>query len=105
MEFANEEDAYGFYLAYSKQMGFGIRRSRKHNDISGSLLDRIFCCSAQGERGKDKREVYVKRSRAETRFGCEAKMKIKRTDNGLFQVVDFHGEHSHPLASPMKSHL
>ncbi|XP_042443240.1 protein FAR1-RELATED SEQUENCE 5-like isoform X1 [Zingiber officinale] len=105
MEFKTEEDAYEFYLKYAKQVGFGIRRSKSHNDKSGKLVDRIFCCCAQGKRGKDKRDVYVKSHRPETRFGCDAKMKISCRKNGNLSVEQFVKEHNHYLSSPNKTHL
>ncbi|XP_047309736.1 protein FAR1-RELATED SEQUENCE 5-like [Impatiens glandulifera] len=104
-EFEREEDAYKFYLAYAKIIGFGIRHSSKHDDKDGFLLDKVFCCSTQGERGKDKHDVYVKRSRSLTRFGCEEKLRIKRAANRKFEVITFISEHCHPLASPKKTHL
>ncbi|XP_042410194.1 protein FAR1-RELATED SEQUENCE 4-like [Zingiber officinale] len=105
LEFETEEDAYQFYLAYSKKVGFGVRRGRIHKDESGKLLDRVFYCCAQGKRGKDKRDLYVKASRDETRFGCEAKMKICNRKKSKFTVVQFVKEHNHYLSSPNKTHL
>ena len=104
-EFKDVDDAYEFYLTYSKRIGFGIRKSTKHLDKSGAILDRLFCCSAQGNRGKDKRDSYTKHSRPETRFGCNARLKVSRREGGMCKVVDFVSEHNHPLASPNKSHL
>ncbi|XP_042401101.1 protein FAR1-RELATED SEQUENCE 5-like [Zingiber officinale] len=100
-----EEEAYDFYLKYAKQVGFGIRRTRTHNDNSGRLIDRTFCCSAQGKKGKDKRDIYVKQSRAETRFGCDAKLRISCRNNDKFCVVNFIKEHNHYLSSSNKTHL
>ncbi|XP_042401444.1 protein FAR1-RELATED SEQUENCE 5-like [Zingiber officinale] len=105
MKFKTEEDAYEFYLKYAKQVGFDIRRSKSHNDKSGKLADRIFYCCAQGKRGKDKRDVYVKSHRPETRFGCDAKMKISCRKNGNLSVEQFVKEHNHYLSSPNKTHL
>ncbi|XP_042422082.1 protein FAR1-RELATED SEQUENCE 5-like [Zingiber officinale] len=105
LEFEIEEDAYQFYLAYAKKVGFGVRKGRIHKDESGKLLDRVFCCCAQGKRGKDKRDLYVKASRDETRFGCEAKMKICNRKKSKFTVVQFVKEHNHYLSSPNKTHL
>ncbi|XP_042388073.1 protein FAR1-RELATED SEQUENCE 5-like [Zingiber officinale] len=58
-----------------------------------------------GKRGKDKRDVYVKSHRPETRFGCEAKMKISCRKNGKLSVEQFVKEHNHYLSSPNKTHL
>ncbi|XP_042441283.1 uncharacterized protein LOC122026615 [Zingiber officinale] len=58
MKFQTEEEAYDFYLKYAKQVGFGIRRTRTHNDNSGRLIDRTFCCSAQGKRERTN-EIFM----------------------------------------------
>ncbi|XP_057794383.1 protein FAR1-RELATED SEQUENCE 5-like [Salvia miltiorrhiza] len=105
MCFDTEEDAYGFYLNYSKHVGFSIRRSRSHKDKSGSLIDRVFCCSAEGKRTNDKRDIYVSNARPETRFGCQAKLKVSSRVNGKFCVVQFVEDHNHYLSSPHKTHL
>ncbi|KAL6205509.1 hypothetical protein ACLB2K_022768 [Fragaria x ananassa] len=77
MEFATENDALAFYNRYAYRFGFGTRLSTSHTSSSGLLRDRLFVCSTKGKRGKDKRNLYVKSHRAETRFGCRARMKIK----------------------------
>ncbi|XP_057794140.1 protein FAR1-RELATED SEQUENCE 5-like [Salvia miltiorrhiza] len=105
MSFDTEEDAYEFYLKYSKRVGFGIRRSKSHKNTCGELVDRIFCCSAQGKRSHDKRDVYVKKARPETRFDCQAKLKISSRETGKLCVVQFVEEHNHYLSSPNKIHL
>ncbi|XP_047333567.1 protein FAR1-RELATED SEQUENCE 5-like [Impatiens glandulifera] len=104
-EFESEEDAYQFYLAYSRRVGFSVRKSRCHSNKSGELLDRVLCCSAQGKREIDKRDHFVKNKRAETRFGCEAKMMISRRTKGNLCVVQFVSEHNHYLTSPNKTHF
>ncbi|KAH6792777.1 hypothetical protein C2S52_003254 [Perilla frutescens var. hirtella] len=107
LEFDTEEDAYQFYLAYAKRVGFSIRRSKSHNDKFGKLVDQIFCCSAQGERRPDKRDAYVQRARPETRFRCDAKIKVsaRRRIGGKFCVVQYVEEHNHYLSTPSKTHL
>ncbi|KAL3507377.1 hypothetical protein ACH5RR_032759 [Cinchona calisaya] len=52
VEFDTEDMAYEFCLAYAKEVGFGIRRSKSHNDKIGKFFDRTFCCSAEGKGGK-----------------------------------------------------
>ncbi|XP_047337223.1 protein FAR1-RELATED SEQUENCE 5-like [Impatiens glandulifera] len=105
-EFESEEDAYQFYLTYARRIGFSIRKSRCHINKSGEMLDRVLFCSAQGKKEIDKRrDLYVKNKRAETRFGCEAKMKISRRSNGKLCVVQFVREHNHYLTSPNKTHF
>ncbi|XP_062103484.1 protein FAR1-RELATED SEQUENCE 5-like [Humulus lupulus] len=106
MEFNTEEEAYNFYNAYAYKIGFSIRRSKMHKDfLDGLIIDRIFCCSCEGHREKDKRDVIVKSHRAETRFGCLARMKINSRQNSKYRVIDFVMEHTHVTSSPSKSHL
>ncbi|XP_062085665.1 protein FAR1-RELATED SEQUENCE 5-like [Humulus lupulus] len=106
MEFETEEQAYNFYNVYAYKVGFSIRRSKGHKDNKdGKVKDRTFCCSCEGFRKKDKRYDNVKCHRAETRFDCLARMKIKFHQFGNYQVVEFYAEHTHMTSSPSKSHL
>ncbi|KAJ8766697.1 hypothetical protein K2173_004521 [Erythroxylum novogranatense] len=105
LQFATEEEAYQFYLTYGKHVGFGIRRSKSHKDKRGNLICRLLCCSAQGQRMPDKRDLCVRAPRPATRFGCEARMKVHSMQNGTFEVIEFVEEHNHHLSSPNKVHL
>ncbi|KAL4318319.1 hypothetical protein GQ457_18G011190 [Hibiscus cannabinus] len=101
MEFNTESDVYNFYNKYANKVGFSIRRSKGHKDDYGQWKDRVFCCSCQGTRIKDKRDDNVKCHRPETRFGCLAVLKVSRF-NGKFQVTEFIEDHTHALVSPSK---
>ncbi|PON85625.1 FHY3/FAR1 family [Trema orientale] len=105
MEFEKEEDVYEFYNSYAYKVGFSIRRSKGHKDKDGKIKDRTFCCSSEGHREKDKRNVNVKCPRAQTRFGCLAKLKIKSTQMNTYRVVEFIAEHTHQTSTSNKSHL
>ncbi|XP_057808445.1 protein FAR1-RELATED SEQUENCE 5-like [Salvia miltiorrhiza] len=105
MSFDTEQEAYDFYLKYSKRVGFGIRKSKSHNDKFGQLVDIIFCCSAQGKRMNEKHDIGVKKICPETRFDCQAKMKVSSRETGKFRVVQFVEDHNHYLSSPNKTHL
>ncbi|XP_019416132.1 PREDICTED: protein FAR1-RELATED SEQUENCE 5-like [Lupinus angustifolius] len=105
MEFMSEDSAYDFYKRYARIVGFGTRLSKSHKDNEGIILDRIFCCSCQGTREKDKRFAYVKQHSAETRFGCLALMKVSRRVNERLCVIKFEPCHNHVMASPSKTHL
>ncbi|KAJ1392528.1 FAR1 DNA-binding domain [Sesbania bispinosa] len=83
MEFDIEEAAYTFYNSYAYKVGFSIRNSKGHKDGSGKIVDKVFCCSCEGYRGKDKREANTKNPRAQTRFGCLAKMKYEEEEEFL----------------------
>ncbi|KAH7867302.1 hypothetical protein Vadar_031644 [Vaccinium darrowii] len=106
MKFMTEEAAYQFYNAYAYKVGFSVRRSKEHKDKSGRIVTRIFCCSCEGKRGKDKRDVIVKSHRPETRFGCLARMKIKYCrETKQYYVAEFGPVHNHMVCTPSKTHL
>ncbi|KAH7851813.1 hypothetical protein Vadar_016811 [Vaccinium darrowii] len=107
MKFMTEEAAYQFYNAYAYKVGFSVRRSKEHKDKSGRLVDRIFCCSCEGKRGKDNRPGrIIKSHRPETRFGCLARMKIKYCwEAKQYYVVEFVPVHNHVVCTPSKTHL
>ncbi|XP_024164436.1 protein FAR1-RELATED SEQUENCE 5-like [Rosa chinensis] len=109
MEFDTENDACSFYNAYAYGVGFSVRRFKFHKDKSGKFLDRFFVCSAEGKRDseKDQQSLNVKAHRAETRFGCLARMKIKIWKaSGRYHVIEFVSEHNgHETSSPSKSYF
>ncbi|KAI3951466.1 hypothetical protein MKW92_016601, partial [Papaver armeniacum] len=100
MEFETEDEAFRFYNAYAYNFGFNIRRSTLHCFGDGKLKDRLYVCSAQGTRRKDKRDVNVKKHRAETRFDYLARMKIRFTQNNKYVIVDFFAYHTHITTTP-----
>ncbi|CAL8151977.1 unnamed protein product [Prunus armeniaca] len=105
MEFETEEEAFKFYNAYAYGVGFSIRRSKFHKEKCGKLRDRLFVCSAEGKREKNKCDGSVKSHRAETRFGCLARMKISCRLNDKYCVTEFVPEHTHVTSSPCKTHF
>ncbi|KAL3813010.1 hypothetical protein ACJIZ3_014278 [Penstemon smallii] len=111
MEFETEEAAHKFYLSYAKAVGFGVRLSKAHKDTKTCKnLDRIFCCSRQGERRPDTRDISVISHRSLTRCNCSAEMKINcRQSNtnqaGNYRIVRFIAEHNHDCVTPSKTHL
>ncbi|XP_050374566.1 protein FAR1-RELATED SEQUENCE 5-like [Argentina anserina] len=105
MEFDIEKDAVAFYNRYAYRFGFGTRLSKAHTSSSGLLRDRLFVCAAEGKRREDKRSLYVKFHRVETRFGCGARMKIKYDlSSGKYTVMEFVADHTHVTSTPSKSH-
>ncbi|KAL3511292.1 hypothetical protein ACH5RR_030693 [Cinchona calisaya] len=105
MQFETVKEAYDFYLAYAKEVGFGIKRSTHHKDKNGKLVDRVLCGSVEGKRAKDKRDIHVRAHRPETRFGCSTKMKVNSRQTGKYQITQLISEHNHYLSSPHKTHL
>ncbi|XP_027071125.2 protein FAR-RED IMPAIRED RESPONSE 1-like [Coffea arabica] len=106
MEFDTEVAAKNFYQKYAKASGFGTRLSKGHKDKNSDLmLDRVFCCSREGKKPKDKRNMIVKCPRPETRCDCSARMKISCRQGEKYRVVQFVAEHNHELSTPSKTHL
>lgn len=90
-----EEAAYQFYNAYAYKLGFSVRGSKDHKDKRGRLVTRIFCCSCEGKRGKDKRDGTIKSHRPETRFGCLARIKIKYCrETDLYYIAESTSVHN-----------
>ncbi|KAJ4952420.1 hypothetical protein NE237_029252 [Protea cynaroides] len=110
MMFDSEENAYDFYLAYGRSMGFNIRREycrwRKAKDKTKTVLtSRRFVCNKYGLRRKDKRDIYTKKPRAETRTDCPARMGIQYINKeGRYQCFDFVEDHNHLLHLPATLH-
>ncbi|XP_024200378.1 protein FAR1-RELATED SEQUENCE 5-like [Rosa chinensis] len=106
MEFETEDDAHACYNRYAYRFGFITRLSKAHKSSSGLLRDKFFVCSAEGKRGRDKQNLYVKSHCAETRFGCRAKMKIRYDLLSIkYSVVEFVADHIHVTSTPSKTHL
>nr|DAD48971.1 TPA_asm: hypothetical protein HUJ06_018908 [Nelumbo nucifera] len=103
MEFESEERAYNFYNKYGGKVGFSIRRSWANKCKDGVVRRRLFCCSRQGHRSHDKRDV--KNHRPETRTGCLAHMVIALQPNGRYRVCQFEPNHNHDVGKPSKSRM
>jgi zinc finger SWIM domain-containing protein 3 len=107
MKFTNPEEGWKFWLAYSGQSGFEVRKQYANKSkIDGKVTSCRFVCAKEGHRGKDKRSDQVKCPRAETRTDCEVRMGLvndKETDG--YKVYDLKLEHNHELHSPETFHL
>ncbi|KAL7203602.1 hypothetical protein ACSBR2_016799 [Camellia fascicularis] len=104
MKFNSEDDAYAFYNAYAKVIGFCVRRSRKRITGDNKFVEsRKWVCSREGVRKKKylQRVERVRTPRAETRLFCSATFRV-RYDKTVrkYVVTHFVGEHNHPLAAP-----
>ncbi|XP_028117741.1 protein FAR1-RELATED SEQUENCE 5-like [Camellia sinensis] len=104
MKFNSEDDAYTFYNAYAKVIGFRVRRSRKRITGDNKFVEsRKWICSREGVREKKylQRVERVRTPRAETRLFCSATFRV-RYDKTVrkYVVTHFVGEHNHPLAAP-----
>ncbi|KAL8491372.1 hypothetical protein ACS0TY_023123 [Phlomoides rotata] len=106
MEFDTKDASYNFYNEYAKEIGFSIRRHIVHTNISGRILDRVFCFECQGQRKIDKRDVIYKSKCPMTRTNCGAVMKINGRYGAKYKIIRFIAEHKcHNLVSPERAHM
>ncbi|KAK1575794.1 hypothetical protein Q3G72_008329 [Acer saccharum] len=107
MEFDSEEIAYKFYNEYAGKIRFSIRKEVVvKNKRTGEVTSRIFVCSKEGFRSKNKRDSLTKHPRAETRTGCDARMSIKLNRCGnKFIVNHFEEVHNHALVTQDCTHM
>lgn len=106
-------ELYELYGKHGRALGFGIRKSttRVHN---GVVVEKYFVCSSQGERknnnpveqnegsstsGKKKKNSSV------TRTGCNAEIRVKLNDDGVYEVIHHIRSHNHPLTRKEWVHL
>ena len=99
MEFRNSDEAWAFWLTYSGQKGFEVRkRYTNRRPTDGSVTSCKFVCANEGHRSQDKRDHLTKCPRAETRTNCQVHMNLKmdRKKMGL-KVSKLVLEHNHTL--------
>ncbi|XP_006651650.1 protein FAR1-RELATED SEQUENCE 5-like isoform X2 [Oryza brachyantha] len=118
MEFDDEEDAWTFYNVYAHRVGFSTRISVMHRSRrDGSIMSRQFVCAKEGFRtyrgknevspvagGSGEDSARGRRTRAVTRVGCKAMIRVKKQDNGRWAVTKLETEHNHPLVPPNQAH-
>ncbi|XP_011624317.1 protein FAR1-RELATED SEQUENCE 5-like [Amborella trichopoda] len=97
MAFTNEDEAYDYYNKYVKLVEFGIRKERtiwKH----GGRISRILEYCRQGFRS----EMYdgSENARPHTKYGCQAKICIKKNENNRWVIAKVVKEHNHILTTP-----
>ncbi|KAL4195301.1 hypothetical protein AMTRI_Chr05g63970 [Amborella trichopoda] len=103
MRFEYLEAAFDFYNKYSKRMGFSIRcSSTRRSKKYGSVIAREYVCSKQGLWHK---KCEGNQSRPYTRIECQAKLRIKKDEYGIWFFTKHEKDHSHAFTSPSKVHL
>ena len=107
MEFEAYEIAYDFYNNYGKKTGFSVRKKYVNKcKKTGVVTLRRFVCTNEGVRGKDKKDHNIKKPRAETRCGCEARLVIiLNRDSKKYVVNEFIAKHNHYLHLPSTVHM
>jgi hypothetical protein len=107
MEFKNSDEAWAFWLSYSGQKGFEVRKRYTNKRPSdGKVTSCKFVCAIEGFRTQDKRDHLTKSPRAETRTDCQVHMNVKMDrKNGNLKVSELGLEHNHTLHLPETSIL
>ncbi|KAK0586208.1 hypothetical protein LWI29_002788 [Acer saccharum] len=94
MEFDSQDDAYSFYLKYSKFIGFGIsKKSSRRSKISGEFIDVKIVCT----RYRLKKEKDVSGTRHSQKVDCKAILHVKKNSNGKWYAHNFVKDHTHEL--------
>ncbi|KAK3206678.1 hypothetical protein Dsin_020724 [Dipteronia sinensis] len=94
MEFDSQDDAYSFYLKYSKFIGFGIsKKSSRRSKISGEFIDVKIVCTRYGL----KKEKDVSGTRHSQKVDCKAILHVKKNTNGKWYAHNFVKDHTHEL--------
>ncbi|VAH96010.1 unnamed protein product [Triticum turgidum subsp. durum] len=125
MEFDDEEDAWTFYNLYAHRVGFSTRISVMHRSRrDGSIMSRQFVCAKEGfrtYRGKHEQAAALasspgapagaddggrgaRRTRAVTRVGCKAMIRVKKQDGGKWAITKLETAHNHPLVPQNQAH-
>ncbi|XP_059663452.1 protein FAR1-RELATED SEQUENCE 7-like [Cornus florida] len=107
MMFKSVENAYNFYNAYGREVGFSVRRDYSNKNFkTGEVTSTQYVCCNEGYRGNDKRGHLTKEARIETWVRCGAFMHIKfERDEGIYFVDRFEEKHNHKLIRKDCTHL
>ncbi|XP_020107117.1 protein FAR1-RELATED SEQUENCE 5-like isoform X3 [Ananas comosus] len=104
MSFSNEEEAYQFYNAYARKVGFSIRKSHTKRRSDKSLRHKLFVCSKEGQTIVEPTAKDHK-SRANRREGCLARVGFTINRGNVWTIQKVILDHTHACASPTKRHM
>ncbi|KAL8466369.1 hypothetical protein ACS0TY_035463 [Phlomoides rotata] len=102
------DEMHTLYYNHAREMGFSVRKgtSRFSRDETLIVLGKLFLCACAGIRVSTKENCSKqKRNVALTRTNCKAMMRIKRNNDGVYEVVKHIEKHNDPLTRTEWSHL
>ncbi|XP_060183432.1 protein FAR1-RELATED SEQUENCE 5-like [Lycium barbarum] len=106
LEFDSDENALNFYNEYARRVGFSVRREYVNtNKKLGYVTSRKITCYKEGFRRNDKQKEQVKKSRRETRTGCQAHIIVTRQSMGKYRITKVELEHNHSLVPSTMVHM
>ncbi|KAL6557214.1 hypothetical protein OROMI_017564 [Orobanche minor] len=103
MDFNTIKEAYDFYNAYARRIGFSIRiqRTNKKKSDNNIIQRQALVCSCEGT---SKKIQTPQKKRDNTRFDCKAIFVVKWVPEGKYKLIEFRAEHSHDLVPIVHSH-
>ncbi|XP_056161589.1 protein FAR1-RELATED SEQUENCE 7-like isoform X2 [Syzygium oleosum] len=92
LEFDTSDDARIFYSNYASQVGFRIRSGQLYRSrVDGSVCNRRFVCWKEG-------------FQINSRTGCPAFIRVKRSDSGKWVLDQFAKDHNHDIDACEENH-
>ncbi|RLM59078.1 hypothetical protein C2845_PM18G05700 [Panicum miliaceum] len=90
-DFNSCEEAHDFYNLYSWERGFGIRYGRSRTNSNSYKTKQDIICSCQGR--KEPTNI------SSCRTGCQAMIRLLRTEDHGWYISMMKDEHNHPLSN------
>ncbi|KAL8468256.1 hypothetical protein ACS0TY_031481 [Phlomoides rotata] len=87
------DEMHTLYCNHAREMGFSVRKgtSRFSRDETPIVLGKLFLCACARIRVSTKENCSKqKRNVALTRTNCKAMMRIKRNNDGVYEVSHLH---------------
>ncbi len=98
------DEMYELYCKHAREVGFGVRKSTQRTNTIGEVIEKYYVCSNQGVKKKGKSgessnedEINFRQNNI-TRTDCKAFLRVKKNDEGMFEVIDHNEEHNHELS-------
>nr|GMC77755.1 protein FAR1-RELATED SEQUENCE 5-like [Ipomoea batatas] len=113
------DEMYELYAQHSRALGFSIRKSTPKTN-NNRIVEKYFVCYFQGTiksknlQGTRKSKNLDKQSEVSsskgkrkniTHTGCEASMRVRLNDEGVYEVAHHITSHNHPLTRKECVHL
>ncbi|KAE8780413.1 Protein FAR1-RELATED SEQUENCE 5 [Hordeum vulgare] len=88
--FDSIDEAYNFYNLYSWEVGFGIRLSKSRLNVNRSRCMQEIVCGCAGKPVKD--------NTRSSRCGCNAMIRLLRSEDNGWYICEHRSSHNHPLS-------
>jgi hypothetical protein len=122
MIFDDIDSVEKFYKSYAHHVGFGVRIGQQKKLVDDVVMWKRFLCDRQGFKlasstktcnpsqkatttTNPSKKKSKKCKRKETRYGCDARIFVKRTTDSKYEIASVVEQHNHGLVTPSKHHL